>query len=477
MKRFNVVYILIFLRMGFSGMLGADSVRIAQLDPFNLLMDQQVKAYVSVTRSGRPVKGLKKEDFRVFESVTGEKNSYKEVPIVGFQKGANYEEGINFLLLVDNSGSMYWSMDGRITPFVSQRRINIAKRVIRDFLKSVTNPKDRVGLAVFNTYYTALSEPTKDRVQVEKTLDQITMPNREQYYTEIYASLNMAVREFRSIRGRKVIIVLSDGRNDYFSLTEKRPHSVFANKLYTPDEAVQSCLKEGISVFAINFGRGQLKDRQLGKITDQTGGKIFDARSETDLGRMYRQIVTLIVNEFRLTYRATMDPADIKYVKVRLKKGKGAVRYYFSSTVFGLPVGFFPLLLLPFFAALALLWLLSKFSFEHKQIGPGLDILDTAGTVVFGGNKGGGTMALSTSARTVIGMGSGKTIISNNPADLESDTASINYDRRRNAYVLNATQPIRVNNNPVKTKILKSGDVLNVDGSTIVFDEGTGEGA
>jgi len=454
----------------------AANVRIAQIDSSTLLLNQKVKAYVSVTQGGIPFKGLTKKNFKVFESVTKKNSDYKEVPIISFKKGTDNERGINFLLLVDNSGSMYANLSGRYTGSIAQRRIAIAKRVITTFLKSVKNPRDKIGLAVFNTYYTSFSSPTGNKVEIEQALDKIKRPNKEQYYTEIYASLCMAVDEFRSIKGRKAIIILSDGRNDYYSATERKSHKVFGKKLYKYTESIKSCLQEGISVFAINFGAGR-KDNYLPVIANQTGGTTFNASSESALGLMYRRIVDLIINEYQLTYKATMDPAELKHVRIRLNNRNNADRYYFSSTIFGLPVeGFSPLLILPFLLALLLLWLLSKMSFDRTKGGPALDFLDGSGTVVFNGKKGGATMPLTGSAKTVIGLGSGKTMISTDPGlKIKGDNATIAFDKTKNAYVLNATRPIKVNNKSVQTKVLQSGDVLNIEGKTIVFDKGVEE--
>lgn len=164
-----------------------------------------------------------------------------------------------------------------------------------------------------------------------------------------------------------------------------------------------------MSVFAINFGkRGSRKDRNLNKIAYQTGGAVFDAHNQNELKDMYVKIVNQILNEYRITYRATMDPTDKKYVRVLANTRKGnvsATRFYFSSTIFGLPLKEFTwLLLLPLLLAIFLAWLLSSLKFEKVMSEPFIEVLNPgtakASTKLF---------SLSKNRQTVIGGTRGQT--------------------------------------------------------------------
>src|SRR4030067_2968811 len=124
----------------------AESVRISQIDPSMLLFKQNVKVYVSVTdKVGAPVKSIGKEKVTVLESADG--HAFKRIPAIkDFQTMANYEAGINFLLLIDNSGSMYLDMKQRLTRNPANMKFSHAKAAISTFLQSMTNPHDRGGL-------------------------------------------------------------------------------------------------------------------------------------------------------------------------------------------------------------------------------------------------------------------------------------------------------------------------------------------
>jgi Ca-activated chloride channel family protein len=449
-----------------------ETVRISQIDPSTLLFNQNVKAYVSVTdEGGAPVKNIGKERFTVFESADG--NAFTRIPeIKGFQTMANYEAGINFLLLIDNSGSMYLDMKQRPTRNTADMKLAYAKEAVSTFLKSMTNPKDRVGLASYNSYYQSLSDPIADKEKIAGLLGQIKMPVGDEGHTEIYASLCKAVDEFKSVKGRKAILILSDGENRPFYTYTGKPHRDFGTKIYAFTEPVRDCQEEGISVFAINYGRGgERKDVHLKDIAIKTGGAIFDAGDSRELAQVYSRIVGQILNEYLLTYAATMDPADKKYVKIEYNSNRGpiqAVRFYFSSTVFGLPLKSFSLLLLlPFLLALLLLWLLSRIKFEKKKGEANIEVLNPgtarAVTKAFKLSKG----------RTIIGSSKGADMtIMSGVTQIKEKHATITFDNKTKKYTIVGDGEFKVNNKRVKTKVLESGDVINVGGTTIVFDDG-----
>ena len=64
-------------------------VTISQIDTSKLLVNQDIKLYVSVMENQQPVKNLTIDNFKIFEAPTNVSKFYKEVPIVDFKAGAN----------------------------------------------------------------------------------------------------------------------------------------------------------------------------------------------------------------------------------------------------------------------------------------------------------------------------------------------------------------------------------------------------
>lgn len=444
------------------------NVSVAQLDASRLLLTQNVDAYVSVTDdAGVPVQGLGQEAFTVFESPDGT-NFTRIERINGFTANSGSTEGITFMLLIDNSGSMYDTLDGKKTTDPAQMRITHVRNAVKTFLSSMTNPRDRVGLVAFNTYYTRLSAPVSNRDEISRLLDSIQKPTTDEAYTELYAALEKAARDFAGISGRKAIIVLSDGENFPFAQYAGKPHPIYGTKIFQYTEPITACQEEGVTTYAIDFARG--KDKNIQAISHETGGQVFDASNAQELASVYESIHRQVAAEYRITYPATTTPAEKKYVRVEVNGQGGtaaATRFYFASTVFGLPMSQLSfLLLIPFLLAILLLVLLTMLKLERKPGPASLEVIQTqvgrpvTKTIVLGGQK------------TVIGHGTGTNLTIVGAPQVKEQHATIIFDPKDKSYtVVGSGGDVTVNNQPVKSRKLEPGDVLDVGGATIVFDE------
>lgn len=447
------------------GTLEAEGLRIPQVDPSQLLVRQRITAHVSITDSrGRPIRNLRQNQFQLSEY--SDSQNEKNVPILDFAASGQDRSPVHFLLLLDNSGSMY-ARAGR------QTRIMHARDATRGFLSQMDRKRDRVALASYHTRLKVHSDFTADTQELAQTLDEIVRPVGGEGYTELYASLNGAVEQIRTQKGRRVLIVLSDGENRPYYTHTGKPHVELGTRVVSYKEPLQQTQAEGVSVFVINYGSGFLRrDRRLAQIARETGGAVFDARNARELASVYSTIIDQVRGEYRITYRATMIPADQRYVRVVFTDPRGAhsaARYYFASNLFGLPLKeLTPWLFLPLALALLLAALLYAKKFEKEEHEPTLEVFRAGAR-----RPAGQTVALN-EARTIIGGGANADLtISGNGERPRSEHATVLYDRTRNKYTVVAQGKMRVNNKRVSTKILNSGDVIDVNGTTIVFDDGS----
>jgi len=439
---------------------------LAQLDPSRLLLSQEVSAWVSVTDdSGSPVRGLTAEAFSLAVSADG-KLFQPVSPISGFQGDAGASGGLTFLLLVDDSGSMYDTMGGTPTSDEALMRITRAREAVRSFLDSMTNPSDRVGLATFNTWLRVLVPPTSARDEVRGMLDRIARPSRDDAYTELFAGLRGVSRDFGGLAGRKAIIVLSDGENFPYTTGTGRSHPVFGSTIATAGHAILACQQAGVTVYGISFG--PQKEKALGSIAVQTGGVLFDAADQSELTGAYQAIRRQVEAEYRLTWRSPTTPAERMYVRVSVTQGAGnasAERFYFSSTVFGLPLDrLSAALLVSLVAAAGLLFLLSILKLERKPGPARLEVLQTRG-----GHPSTRIMPLG-GGSTVIGSARDADLTIVGAPRMRDTHATILHDSKGGGYTVVGGGEITVNNQPVKTRKLEPGDVIDVGGATIVFD-------
>ncbi len=444
----------------------AINASVAQIDSSRLLLAQQVGVYASVTDAeGNPLPNLRQIDFSIQESADGER--FEARTITSFTPNAGGTQGIAFLLLIDNSGSMYDTVAGKPTADPALMRITAAREAVRTFLASMTNPDDRIGLVDFNTLYHQLSRPTAERERITELLDGIARPAPDQAYTELYAAITSASREFSGVGGRKAIIVLSDGENYPYAVHSGREHPVTGTRVVAHTEAILACQREGVTVYGIGFGPE--KDRNLQAITVETGGRLFDAADAGELSSAYQTIRRQVAGEYLLTYRAGLAPAERTHVRVAVDAAgarASATRFYFASTVLGLPMTRLTVLLLvPFAVAILLLAGLTLLKLERRRGPASLEVLQTVvgrpstRMLPLGGSK------------TVIGAARAADLTIAGAPQVQSEHATILFDPKDRRYTVVGKGEIRVNNQPVSSRKLESGDVIDVGGATIVFDQ------
>ncbi len=457
---------------GPSGQVRSEALRISQIDNSMLLVNQRVQLYISVTDDkGNPVLGLGKQNFRVFESSSDESSTddssaslpEKERDIRSLLQGVNINQGINLLFVLDNSGSMYWDGTGRIKNSEDESvwRVTYAKRAIASLLKEIKNPLDRVGIVSFNVKIGQNVEPTSGKVETERALSLITRPAEEEAYTELYETLYWSIDGFKTARGRKVIILLSDGVD--FPL-ENNPAFPARQGI---EGAIEYAQKEGISVFTI--GLSSRADRSsLTRIAAQTGGAYFSVYEPERLSSLYSLIRNQVLNEYLLSYPATMDPATKKRVRVECmgagKEGEAA-RFYFSGTIFGFPwerLHWIYFLFLP--GAAVLIFVLYLIRFENRDDAASLAVLSATGK-----RKGRHTIPLGRTQRAVtIGISADADITVSG----DMPGGDVTVEQKDGVFtIVSRGGGVMVNNREVKKKVLRAGDLIKIEDTEIVFDD------
>jgi len=139
-------------------------------------------------REGRYIAGLRKENFTVFED--GIKQN-----IASF---VTYDEPLNIALLLDTSGST-----GNVL-----KNIRAAGK---DFIK-LLNRNDRCLVATFDSQVKILTPLTANRQMLRNSLDKIR--SAELGGTLMYRAVEQLFQNsFANVQGRKVIVILTDGKD------------------------------------------------------------------------------------------------------------------------------------------------------------------------------------------------------------------------------------------------------------------------
>lgn len=158
------------------------------------------KTFVSVPvsvsdRDGHYISGLKKDDFTLYQN--GEKQK-----ITFF---ATYDEPLNIALLLDTSES-------------TQNSLEKIKNAAEDFIE-LLNPTDQCLIATFDSQVNLLNSFTSDRRSLKNSLDKVQ--NDTKGGTVLYQAVEqIAQKSFKDVQGRKVIVLLSDGKDSSGSVTK-----------------------------------------------------------------------------------------------------------------------------------------------------------------------------------------------------------------------------------------------------------------
>lgn len=460
MKRLRMAFLTLACAAGPVLATGAHApagLSITQVDTARLLPSQETRLYVSGLEPGTAADSL-----AVYESLDGER--WERRPIRGVQRAPNEDSGISFYLLLDNSGSMWTERTD-----TGQTRIEAARAAAGDFLRSL-GPKDSVGLAVFNTRYWEAGKPGGAAADAARALEEIARPSEADAFTELYLSLERGLEALAAEPGRRVLIALSDGEDFPFSGRTGKPNPDSGLRSSGPSAVIDRAAREGITVYAIRFGPE--RDPRLGSVSADTGGRVFDAKDGLELAVVYETVRADVLAELAVDYSAGMTAGEERLVRLEAEtpgaRLDSPVRRYYAGTLFGgsaeRPAPYLFILTAAAFAAWGALVLLRL---ERPTDRAGIRLLYGPN-----GRAARGTRFFELSGtRTVVGSGAEAGItLAGNPS-IRAEHATIVRDDAKGAYTLVADSPVTVNNRAVTKRRLESGDVINVAGTVVVFDE------
>jgi len=151
---------------------------------------------VSVSdREGHYISGLKKEDFTLYQDGVKQK-------ITLF---ATYDEPLNIALLLDTSGS-------------TKDTLEKIKDAAKDFIE-LLNPNDQCLLATFDSQVNILNSFTSNQQTLKNSLDKVQTAAQDGTVMR-RAIEQIARKSFNNVQGRKVIVLLSDGKDFGSSVTK-----------------------------------------------------------------------------------------------------------------------------------------------------------------------------------------------------------------------------------------------------------------
>ncbi len=244
-------------------------VRITQVDTTQF---PQVTVYISVIdQDGQPV-GV--ESSRIVIAENG-----VPIPLEDMQ-GVGDVGPLTTLLVMDVSGSMH-----------ANGKLEAAKAAALAYIDQM-RPGDQVGLLTFSTEIKYVQAITTNRQAMTDAINDLIGVGD----TAMYDALTQAVDILEPIQGRKAIIALTDGL-DNFSAT-------------TPENILQQIGPAGLSISTIGLGNPEhgtgavsaLDEEALVYLAENAGGLYGYANDETSLSNLYQNYAIGLQSEYVLTY-------------------------------------------------------------------------------------------------------------------------------------------------------------------------------
>jgi Ca-activated chloride channel family protein len=254
-----------------------------------------------------PVAGLTKNDFLIYEDK-------KQQEIKGFSDEKD-SLPIYVAVLMDTSGSV-------------AGKLKFEQESAKNFIYTVTQSrKDRVAFATFDHQITLRQDFTDKLGLLDKAVDSVGKPgNRTLFYDAVWQFCD---EKMRSIPGRRVLVVITDGDDNNYSRATLRDAIDIAQRTETTVFAVST--KSGLSSSTPGVEMGTVLtgvDRDLQKLCEETGGSAFFTGDVLELERAFTRISKELRSTYIITYKPTNDKYDgsERHIEVKLADNRGGLK-------------------------------------------------------------------------------------------------------------------------------------------------------
>jgi Ca-activated chloride channel family protein len=239
-----------------------------------------VELYTTVLdRQGHPVtSGLRAQDFSVAEDGVRQTIARAE-PVA--------DVPIHAAIAIDVSASM--------EPSLAQ-----AQAAALQFLQGTIRPRDRAEVITFNDHPMLAVKFTRD---VQELAGGFTGLKAERG-TALYDSLIFSFYTFNGLKGRRALLLLSDGRDE--------------GSRFSFEECLEFARRAGVTVYAIGLG-DDVEKRKLSRIAEETGGRAFFLKRDGDLAAIYSTIAAELRAQYLIAYQSTTNRTDPGFRTVDLK--------------------------------------------------------------------------------------------------------------------------------------------------------------
>lgn len=250
-----------------------------------------VELPVSVTdATGAPIGDLKQDDFTVFESG-------KKQKVSSFNFASNLPISVGMLL--DHSASM-------------QPRIGAARTAAIEFFRDILRPTDRAFFAPFAFDAKNLAPFVSDIGSLEQ---QVSSSPEAAGGTSLYDAIVTGLYRFRSLQGRKALLIITDGEDTTSRLSY--------------DDMLNYVRAARVPLYFIGVGLGFSDIGGVGKmkaLAAETGGVAYFIKDVKQLKETYAQLEKELRSQYLISYYTESTRKDQSYRTVDVKVNRPNAR-------------------------------------------------------------------------------------------------------------------------------------------------------
>jgi VWFA-related protein len=248
--------------------------------------------FTATDKKGQPVRGLKMDDFEIFENKQAQKIEY----FSDLDKSS--EVPLTIALLIDTSGSVKDKLDYEIATAV-------------EFFKGILRPNKDLALIIqFDSEVILVQDFTQNQRDLLRALNSLKAGNNTALYDAIYLA---ADEKLKGEIGRKVIIVITDGA-DTASKVRK-------------EEAIESAQKADALIYGIGVQTEGTDFGVLKRFAEETGGIFFSPHVNfKEIQAAFQAIGKELQGQYSLAYFPSNKRKDGSFRAVEIRCKTSGVR-------------------------------------------------------------------------------------------------------------------------------------------------------
>jgi Ca-activated chloride channel family protein len=236
----------------------------------------------------RLIHDLKVNDFKLIDGKNPQRIRYF----------SSEDEPISVVVILDSSGSM-------------GNKIDQVRNAATEFFRT-SNPQDEFAVLTLSDKPRLLAHFTDSLEDIESVL----RPIQPGGPTALWDAMYLGLREMRTARyGKKALLVISDGGDNYSRYTQRE---------------IKSVLREAdVQVYAIDIFERFPKSPEersgllaLDEVTSTTGGRVLLTHDSNELHRAVRQISEELRTQYVLGYLPDKTKRDGKWHKIKVEMTK-----------------------------------------------------------------------------------------------------------------------------------------------------------